>query len=159
MEAGSTCGSALPRMQVRRTIAAIGATAAGLLAFAVLLQHVSQRALVWQPKTIVSRTGSVPQQAEDAILTLREAEPYLAKGASVVYIRPARRTVRDDQIMYLVALGQLPRHLVLPPSVLDMPPSLKRVPDFVITYESPLQDDRFELLATLRRGTIYRLRR
>lgn len=142
-------------VDLRKSATLIIATAAMLMTLVTLGKRVRDRRPTLTAKTVVSRTGRIPQQSEDAILLLEQATAFLTPGASVVYVRPNRRTTRDDQIMYLVALGQLPRHHVQPPSVLAARSVPDQAPDFVITFEGILDDDRYRLLAPLQGGSIY----
>ena len=62
-------------------------------------------------RTIVSRTGFSPGDSQDAIVLLQEAAVRIPAGAAVRVRRPDRPST--DGVLYAVAVGQLPRQIVL----------------------------------------------
>ncbi len=119
------------------------------LLFLVLLAREAVVGHVTAPgRTVASRTGTSPRDSENALLLLQDAERTIPRGASVAFFKPARRS--DDQLMYLIALGQLPHHRVVSP---------EGDPQYVIAFQSPFDDPHARLLRRFATGAVYEVTR
>jgi len=120
------------------------AWASSLLFLVLLAREAVVRRVTAPARTVASRTGTSPRDSENALLLLRDAERTIPRGASVSFFKPARRS--DDQLMYLIALGQLPHHRVVFP---------ESVPQYVIAFQTPFDDPHFHLVCRFDVGAVY----
>src|SRR5258706_11874239 len=85
---------------------------AALVMLALSARQMLLRGAPARAKTIASRTGLSPKASENALLLLERARREIPAGATVVFLddrKPGSATVN-----YAVAVGQLPKHRVLP---------------------------------------------
>ena len=119
------------------------------LFFLVLIgRETVSRHVTGPARTVASRTGTSPRDSENALLLLHEAESVIPPGSSVAFLKPARRS--DDQLMYLIALGQLPHHRVVDPQF---------SPRYLIAFQAPFDDSRVRLVRQFDAGFVYEVMR
>ena len=75
--------------------------------------------------------------------------PLMAAGATVTVLRPSV----DDATLYFTAVGRLPSHRVVAPT-LDLP-IRAQLPRYVIAIGEPLVDDDYRLVAQFQEGALY----
>lgn len=103
--------------------------------------------------TILSRTGATPRTSEAAILFIDAIGRQLPAGATVAFLRPGYEGFQDVENAYMAAAGRLPNFRVVPSSVRAASP-----PEYLASFETPAQDDRYRLVSQPPGGFLYRLR-
>ncbi|HVG24091.1 MAG TPA: hypothetical protein VND45_08065 [Thermoanaerobaculia bacterium] len=96
-------------------------------------------------RTIASHSSTSPKSAEETVLLFEEANRVVPRGAEITVLKPLNRN--DDQQVLRFSHGQLPYHRVVPQS---------EQPDFIITLGAPLNDPRYEQIASNPAGMIWR---
>ena len=103
--------------------------------------------------TILSRTGATPRTSEAAILFIDAFGRQIPPGATVALLRPAYEGFQDVENAYMAANGRLPNCRVVPSNVRGTNP-----PQYLASFEAPMQDARYELVSRPPGGFLYRLR-
>jgi hypothetical protein len=130
---------------VRRRVPIVTAWFCALLFTGIAAREHFARGGPGLARTIASNSSNSPKSAEETLLLLEEATRVLPRGAEITVFKPQNRA--DDMQVLRFSHGQLPYHRVVPQS---------QSPDFIITLGAPLEDPRYEPVASNGAGTIWR---
>jgi len=130
---------------VRRRLPTVTAWCFALLFTGIGIREHFARGGPGLARTIASNSSNSPKSAEETLLLFEEATRSVPRGATITVFKPHNRA--DDQQVLRFSHGQLPWHRVVPQS---------ESPDFIITLGAPLNDSRYEPMASNGAGTIWR---
>jgi len=102
------------------------------------------------PRTAVSRTQP---ETEGLILFLAEVARHVPRGASVAVLQGEGVRYFTPAMVFLLAVGQLPDHRVLPSDTL---PAAAASADYVALYLGNVDESGLTLVARIGRGALYR---
>jgi hypothetical protein len=143
----------LTRDLLRRTVESAGIVVllAGGVAFCISRGPLTLR----RPATVVSNAHPVMRADEPFLLYLRALRTRLPGGATVVVLSPHTANDLPAGPSYLLALGQLPEHRVVPWTVLRDPSVTP--PRFVAVFRRGFHDDRYRLVSSTAEDQLWEL--
>ncbi len=98
------------------------------------------------PATVLSNAHPVMKADEPFLVYLIGLRARLPRGATVVVLSPYSATDLPNGPSYLLAMGQLPGHRVVPWTVLFDPSA--KPPRFVAAFRRGFHDDRYRLVSS-----------
>ena len=104
------------------------------------------------PKTVQDHVAPTMFASRDVILLARAAAEIVPRGATVTAIQPSQAP-DYDVTHYLTAVGMMPRHRVVAPTIEASDPAA--LPQFVLAVREPLSNPRYRLYRELPEGRIY----
>src|SRR5207302_7703354 len=128
----------------------IWAAAAIFAAALVRVYHARGGPYFQFPKTVQDHVAPTFYPSRDMILLSQAATDIVPRGATVTAIRPAEAPDYDITL-YLTAGGMMPRHRVVPPTLV----AAER-PQFGLAVRGGLSDPHYRRFRQLREGRIYR---
>ena len=108
------------------------------------------------PKTVQDHVAPTPFASRDVILLARAAAEIIPRGTTVTAIQPSQAPDYDIT-HYLTAVGMMPRHRVVPPTLNATDP--KALPQYVLAVREPLAHPRYRLFRQIPEGRIYEVMR
>ena len=137
----------------RRVIAAAGTAA--LLASAIAFCVSRGRLTLEAPATVLSHSHWVMKRSEPLLIYLRALRDRLPRGATVVVLSPDSAGDTPTGTSYLLVLGQLPEHRVVPWTDLRDPSA--EPPRFVAAFRRGFHDDRYRLVSSSPEDQVWEL--
>lgn len=103
------------------------------------------------PETVQDHVSPHRYPSADAIVLSRTAAKLLPRGATVTILHPPDAP-NYDATHFLTGVGLLPHQIVIAQD-------LERRPDYVLAVREPLVHPNYELMAEVKGGRIYKVRR
>jgi hypothetical protein len=111
------------------------------------------------PATLMEHVGPGKHETRDALTLLPKIRDRVPRGATITCVRPigAGVTDPDDMPDYLVAIGQLPHHRVVPPFFAMLTVPRRALPRFVVAVGPKFDHPYYHLVAEYPEGRLYEL--
>jgi hypothetical protein len=130
-----------------------------LLAWALLDRLASRGAPYFErPRSAIEHAGTGGPDIAGALIALPVFEKMIPRGADVTCFRPVDGQAHDD-MNFLTAVGQLPRHRVLPPFTAGSALPKEELIEYVVAIREPFAHPHYTLVAALPEARLYRLSR
>jgi hypothetical protein len=84
---------------------------------------------------------------------------FIPRGAEVTCFRPSFGREHYDAPSFLTAIGQLPRHRVLPPFAAALNTPREQLTEYVIAIDEPFNHPAYKLVAEVPHGRLYKVER